>query len=165
MTDEKSPNEIKDIFENDTGELCLTTRREARRTAFRLLFETEFQKPEDPDAFLADETENLCLKGPEYGYVKEIFDGVFAEKEKIDELIVKFSRGRSIDRLPRVTLTALRIAIYEMGFYAGRDGEHVPLEIAINEAVEICKLFGDEKSPSYANGVLNSAAAELGLKK
>ncbi|MBO4413948.1 MAG: transcription antitermination factor NusB [Clostridia bacterium] len=165
MTDEKSPNEIKDIFENDTGELCLTTRREARRTVFRLLFEAEFQKPDDPDAFLADETENLGLRGPEYGYVKEIFDGVFAEKEKIDALIVKFSRGRSIDRLPRVTLTALRIAIYEMGFYAGRDGEHVPLEIAINEAVEICKLFGDEKSPSYANGVLNSAAAELGLKK
>ncbi|MBQ7604204.1 MAG: transcription antitermination factor NusB [Clostridia bacterium] len=162
MSDKKTP---ADPFESDAGEIILNTRREARKTAFRILFEAEFQKPEDPDSFLADETENLGLKGPEYGYVKAVFDGVTGEKDKIDGLIGKFSRGRAIGRLPAVTLTALRIAIFEMGFYTGKDGRHIPFEIAVNEAVEICKLFGDEKSPAYANGVLNSAAAELGLKK
>ncbi len=165
MTDEKAPKEINDIFENETGEIRLTSRREARRTAFRLLFEAEFQKPSDPDLFLAEETEYRGISGPEYGYMKDVFDGVISHSAEIDELVSRFSRGRKLQRLPKVTLTAIRTAIYEMAFRTESGGDHIAFEIAINEAVEICKLYGDEKSPAYANGVLNSVAAELGLKK
>ena len=74
--------------------------------------------------------------------------------EEIDEILNDYSRGWKTTRMNRVDLTALRLAVYEM-----KMDEDVPVGVAINEAVELAKLFGGEDSGSFVNGVLGKIAS------
>ena len=74
--------------------------------------------------------------------------------EEIDEILNDYSRGWKTTRMNRVDLTALRLAVYEMKMDAD-----VPVGVAINEAVELAKLFGGEDSGSFVNGVLGKIAS------
>ena len=74
--------------------------------------------------------------------------------EEIDEILNDYSRGWKTTRMNRVDLTALRLAVYEM-----KMDEDVPVGVAINEAVELAKLFGGEDSGSFVNGILGKIAS------
>ena len=112
-----------------------------------------------------DTPEHVCEKAELLGtldeedllYVNQMLDGVGAHTEEIDEFVSKYSKDWMIDRIARVDLSILRIAIYEMLYRK----EDVPTGAAINEAVELAKRYGGERSYAFVNGILGSVAKEL----
>ena len=131
-------------------------RRDARELAFVLLFELDFQK-EDPLTFYEQELALRVLEND--AYVKDAVTGVMAAKEEIDALIEKYGNGWKVRRIPRVSVAILRLAIYELKYR-----EDIPYSVSINEAVELCKKYSDEKAPAFVNGILNAVAEKEGLK-
>ena len=97
------------------------------------------------------------LDGDDLLYVSQMLEGVQSHAEELDEFISRFSKDWMIDRIARVDLSILRLAIYEMRYRK----EDVPTGAAINEAVELAKRYGGERSYAFVNGILGSVAKEL----
>jgi len=91
-------------------------------------------------------------------YIDGVLAGVKAHMADIDEMISRFSVDWSIDRMAKVDLTILRLAIYEMLY---RDD--VPTNVAINEAVELANAYSDPNGSRFVNGILG--AIDRSLKK
>lgn len=125
------------------------TRKEARRTAFCLLFESGFKADEKAVEIYDISSDNREIENDLY--VREVFFGVLENLEEIDALIGKHSHGWKPDRISRVSKTILRIAVYEMTKMS-----NIPSVVSINEALEICKEYDEEKARPFVNGVLNS---------
>lgn len=130
------------------------TRKEARKAVFELLFESGFRSDEKPFDIYEISSENRELDNDVY--VRGVFFGVLENLELIDETIGKHSHGWKLDRISRVSRTVLRIAVYEMLFL-----NDIPARVSINEAVELCKSFDDEKARPFVNGVLNAVKNSL----
>lgn len=126
------------------------TRKEARENCFKLLFEYEVQKLTASEALdlFYELTEDV--KG-QTDYIDNTVKTAIENVEAIDAIIEKFSKGWKVSRLAKVTLAVLRVAICEIMYM-----DDIADSIAINEAVEIAKIYGDEKSPKFVNGVLSS---------
>ncbi|NLY08491.1 MAG: transcription antitermination factor NusB [Tissierellia bacterium] len=100
--------------------------------------------------------ENQELKADEIEYVKKCYDIFLTQKENIDDLILQFLEGWSITRLAKIDLSILRIAVCEMRFI-----KDVPIEVTINEAINISKQYSTEDSYRFINGVLGGIAKRL----
>lgn len=129
-------------------------RREARKAAFELLFETEFKTAEAREDIFALSCENREIEAD--AYIKNAYFGVYEHQEEIDALIGKYARGWKTARISRVSRSILRLAIYEMLYL--RD---IPASVSINEAIELCKKFDEESARGFVNGILNSVKEEL----
>lgn len=129
------------------------TRREAREQAFCILFERSFQN-ETIDEILHAAQEARDLIPSEYAETVAL--GVEEHQEEIDELISGKLKGWSLKRLSKVTVSLLRLSVYEMLYV-----EDVPSGVSINEAVELAKIYGGKDDPAYVNGVLGAVASEL----
>ncbi len=123
-----------------------------------LLFEKEFNKDVAPDDIYRVAEEIRELDSDKYLY--DTYFGVIDKAEEIDALIGARSIGWKTKRMTKVSLSVMRIAVYEMKYC-----EDIPFNVSINEAVELCKKFDDDKAPAFVNGVLNGIAEDLGLKK
>ena len=130
------------------------TRKEAREVVFSLLFETEFQKEKTPEEIyeLAREDRDLA----ENEYVKNTYFGIQSHLSELDELISRHANGWRTDRLSRVARAIIRLCTYEMKYDA-----EIPLNVSLNEAVELTKKFDDPKAKAFVNGVLNAVKDEL----
>lgn len=84
-------------------------------------------------------------------FVREIASGVYQHRAEIDDLINRFSIDWPVNRLASIDRNILRIAVYELSYQ-----EDVPVSVAINEAVELAKKYGDGTSPKFVNGILGS---------
>ena len=113
-------------------------RRQAREQALRALFQKEFTE--------ALGEEDL----PEDPYGRELFRGVEEHREEIDRLIEERAEGWPLERLHSVDRNLLRLAIYELLYCPD-----VPPEVTIDEAVELAKKYGTERSPAFINGILD----------
>ena len=82
-------------------------------------------------------------------YIKNKFDKLMELKESIDKEIEEKAKGWTIGRMGKVELAIIRLAVYEI-----RYDDDIPTSVAINEAVELAKKFGQDDSPSFVNGVL-----------
>ena len=128
------------------------TRSEARETAFFIVFEHSFSN-ETADEIIEKSTEARDITVPDFS--RELANGVIENKEAIDGHISRLSRGWSIDRISRVSLAILRVAIYEMLY----DGQ-TPDSVAINEAVNLCKTYAGEDDRAFVNGILGTLSRE-----
>lgn len=126
------------------------TRKEAREYCFKLMFEYEVQK-NDSQTMFAYFAENEISTGNQTEYVKTLLDSAVENIAAIDEVIEKNTKGWRISRLPKVTLAILRVAVAEMLFM-----DDIPDSISINEAVELAKIYIDEKNGKFVNGILAS---------
>ena len=129
-------------------------RKEEREIAVGLLFETEFRRDEDVSAVF--ELAVAARDIPKTEYIKDVYFGVWENLEKIDEVISENSNGWKTDRIAKLSLSILRLCVYEMMFR-----EDIPNRVSINEAVELAKKFDDERARPFINGVLNSAMRRL----
>ena len=86
-------------------------------------------------------------------FANGIVDGIEEHCEEIDAIIGKASIGWSTDRMPKVDLSILRVAVYELVFE-----KKAPQKVVINEAVRIASKYGGEDSPKFINGVLGRIA-------
>jgi len=89
-------------------------------------------------------------------YIDRVIWGALEKQAQLDGVITNFLKGWEIDRLNRVDLALLRLAIYEM-----LCEPDVPHGVAVNEAVELAKVYGADESPAFINGVLGNVAREI----
>lgn len=131
------------------------TRREFREHLFRMLFRKEFHQEGELNEqidFYFQEIEEP--KASDIEQLKTKFNAIVANLEEIDSMIEASSEGWKLNRIGKIDLTILRLATYEI-----RYDETIPTKVAINEAVEIAKIFGEDNSPSFVNGILAKIAA------
>ena len=130
------------------------TRREAREQAFMVLFEKTFFEDVSISEIVSDAQEAELIKINAFADV--VLKAVENNIEVIDNIISENARKWSIERLPKVSLAVLRLAIGEMKFV-----DDVPAGVSVNEAVELTKKYGTEDDASYVNGVLGAVAKAL----
>jgi transcription antitermination protein NusB len=127
------------------------SRRELREQIFKLLFRVEFNQldemPQQCRYFFEDE-DNAAKKVDE-DYIQSKYEKIVEKISTIDDMINTKAEGWKTNRMSKVDLTLLRLAIYEIEF-----DDEVPTGVAINEAVELAKTFGQDESSSFVNGIL-----------
>lgn len=126
-------------------------RREQREQIFKLLFRVEFNEqsemPQQCALFFEDEENAAAEK--DVTYIQGKYEKIAQKLPEIDSMINETAKGWSTDRMGKVDLTIIRLAVYEIKF-----DEEIPAGVAINEAVELAKKFGQDSSASFVNGVL-----------
>lgn len=131
------------------------SRRELREHIFKMLFRIEFHEQEEmgeQSEFYFDTIENLTEDNMDY--MREKLFHIISKIEAIDEKIAGVSQGWKIERMGKVDITVLRLAVYEIVY-----DESIPTGVAINEAVELAKKFGGEDSFAFINGILGKIAS------
>lgn len=130
------------------------TRRQAREQAFVILFEKSFHPETELDDILEISRELNLLEVDDYAsdLARKTWDKLF----DIDERIEKNSIGWRINRISKVSLAILRLAVCEMLYIP-----EVPVSVSINEAVELCKKYGAQEDSSFVNGILGSVAKQI----
>lgn len=127
-----------------------SNRRQEREEAFILVFERMF-KDDGADEVFESATE---ARDAEIGkFTKTLVNGVYDNLEAIDIEIEKNLKTWKKNRISRVALTLLRIAVYEILFI-----NNIPMSVSINESVELCKKYASEHDASFLNGVLGGVA-------
>ncbi|MGN0073236.1 MAG: transcription antitermination factor NusB [Coriobacteriales bacterium] len=140
----------------------------SRRQALQVLFQQEFVGLDisQIDAGSKDLlVVSRCPKGvqdtdlvgePINDYARELLQGVIEHQEVIDSWIADAAHNWTIQRMLNVDRNIIRLAAFEMAF-----AEAIPVPVAINEAVELAKVFGGDESPKFVNGVLGRIATRL----
>lgn len=126
-------------------------RRELREQIFKLLFRVEFNNKEDmpeQEELFFQEEENLASEKDEQ-YITAKYEDIESRLDAIDDMINKAAKGWDTTRMGKVDLTLIRLAVYEIQY-----DDEIPTGVAINEAVELAKKYGQENSPGFVNGIL-----------
>lgn len=132
-------------------------RRAAREIALKVLFAHDLGKTE-PLFILEQVSEESLMNEKSKEFVSDIVQGVVQNLEIIDKTIKQYALEWDLDRMAAVDRNLLRIAIYEMLFSSS-----VPKVVAVNEAVELAKLYGSEESFRFINGILGNAIKQMPL--
>ena len=137
------------------------TRREIREKALQSLFQLSANKDLSKEIAMrealvnnndgSEEIEEVSIPT----YLNELVSGVIEQQQVIDEKIDAHLTNWSIKRLAKTDLLVMRIAVYEMLFV-----DDVPNKVALNEALEVIKLYSDEKSRKFVNGILSNMVNE-----
>lgn len=127
------------------------SRREMREQVFKLLFRVEFNPREEiaeqEEFFFRDDENEITEKDSAQISVK--FNRIINKLDDIDAALNDKVKGWETGRMGKVDLTILRLAVYEIMF-----DDEIPAGVAINEAVELAKKFGQDSSSAFVNGVL-----------
>lgn len=126
------------------------TRREIRELVFKMVFRVEFHNEEEiPEQLrlFMDELESKDEK--DRAYIEHKVQDILAHLGEIDLIIDSNAQNWKTSRMAKVELTLIRLAVYEIRFE-----DEIPTGVAINEAVELAKSYGEENSPAFVNGVL-----------
>ena len=130
------------------------TRRECREHLMVMLFQTEFYTKEElPEQISYYMNDIIAPNKDDVAYIQHKFQSTLEYLEEIDSLIESVSEGWKLKRMFKVDLAIMRLAVYEMKY-----DEEIPVSVAINEAVEIAKKYGQDSSPSFVNGILAKVA-------
>ena len=126
-------------------------RRSLREQVFKLLFRVEFNTREEMEeqCHLFLEHEDVEMSEKDEDYIIKKFTAIHEKLDEIDAMINEKAKGWSTERMGKVDLTIIRLAVYEMKY-----DDTVPTGVAINEAVELAKIFGMDESSGFVNGVL-----------
>jgi N utilization substance protein B len=129
------------------------TRRSLREQIFKLLFRIEFNDPKEMDEqcrlFFSVSDDQIGAEDEEY--IQNKYDSILERLPDIDKAINERTKGWTTDRMSKVDLTIIRLGVYEILY-----DEEVPEGVAVNEAVELAKKFGQDESYSFVNGVLGN---------
>ena len=131
------------------------SRRTLREQLFKLLFRIEFNSIEEMQeqcGLFFEDIDNPITE-EESAIIKERFDCIMERLEEIDKNINEKAKGWTTERMGKVDLTIIRLAVFEILY-----DESVPNGVAINEAVEIAKKFGGNDTPAFVNGILAKVA-------
>ena len=145
------------------------TRRGERSLAFQVLYGLSFspagnigelrrafwQSPDNADKADKDQSQEEHSTAPQ-GFAWELVEGVWSNATELDAVITRFSHNWRVDRMGRIELTILRIGLFEMLYRAD-----IPSKVAINEALELSRQFGEESARSFVNGILDATSKAL----
>ena len=128
------------------------SRRKARAIALQALYEID-STGHDEEAVISRLLTEGRLSEENGAFVRELVSGLIESKGEIDRNIERFATAWPIKQIPLVDRNILRLAIFEILF-----DNKVSVKVAINEAVELAKMFGSDSSPKFVNGVLGSVS-------
>lgn len=130
----------------------IMTRQKQRKTAFQLIYSLNYQGIDQKDQVLKEfyagrETDEVIP------YIDETVFGVCEKWSELDAIIQPALVNWSMDRISAVCMAILRLAVYEIKF-----NDEIPVRVAINEAIELAKEFGEDDAGSFVHGVLGQIA-------
>ena len=134
------------------------SRSKSREVAFKFVYAMSYgkiNKEEIVDSILTSyEDEVVKLEGSYKDFFDSLTDGVKQHLEEIDEVILSKLKNWTIERIFKIDLSILRLAVYELNY------TETPFKVVINEAVELAKKYGNDESYTFINGVLREVAKE-----
>jgi len=135
------------------------SRTEIRDLAFKLVYSLEIQNTQDLEEQISLYFENYEIEDKEtIEYIRDIVLGINENKNEIEEIIKSCLQSSwSIERISKVNLSILKLAIYEIKY------KNIPFKVEINEAVELAKKYGEDTSSKFINGALASAVKNLNI--
>ena len=125
------------------------SRKKARDNAFKCIYELEFIKDKNLEDILFNCYEENNNTSEEKEYIEMILKGVKDNIKNIDDIILSKLKNWSLDRIAKIDLAILRLAIYEILYV-----DSIPDKVSANEAVELAKTYGNNDSKSFVNGVI-----------
>ena len=128
----------------------------AREVAMKILFARSLGGEDTWEEVLEQSQARDELSDEDKTFLENEVFGVERHREELDGLIGGYAQGWNLNRLAKVDLTLLRMGLFELLYLP-----EVPVGAAINEAVELSKRYGEDKSYSFINGILGTAAREL----
>jgi N utilization substance protein B len=126
-------------------------RRTAREKALQALFQLDVNEQEPRDAVL-----HVLEEEETNEFLEQLVFGTTTHREEIDTIIKNNLENWTIERIGNVDRTILRLAIYEMKFES-----NIPINVSMNEAIELAKVFGDDDSSKFINSVLSKVKSQL----
>ena len=127
-----------------------------REIAMKMLYAAALGGEESMNDILEQSGQADTLSGKEKTFLENLVAGVRDHQQELDEIIGRYAQGWALNRLAKVDLTILRMAVYEI-----RHMPEVPVGATINEAVELSKQFCEDKSSGFINGILGSVARAM----
>lgn len=126
-------------------------RTEQREHIFMLLFRVEFNRKADMEeqCTLFFEEAETDISEKDRDYIRSKYEKIAEKLPEIDRMINETAKGWDTQRMGKVELAIIRLAVYEIKY-----DESVPTGVAINEAVELAKKFGQDSSAGFVNGIL-----------
>jgi transcription antitermination protein NusB len=131
-----------------------STRRKARTLALQALYEID-SVGREPEMVIERAIASAEMTGENSGFMRELVNGTVKNREEIDKQITALTPAWPLDQMAVIDRNILRLAIFEILYDNG-----VPVKAAVNEAVELAKLFGSESSAKFINGVLGAVSAK-----
>lgn len=125
------------------------SRKKARDNAFKCVYQLEFYENKDISKILHYCYEENDNDNEEILYIEHVLNGVCDKIDEIDNLILSNLKNWTLDRIARIDLAILRLAIYEIMYM-----QDIPEKVSVNEAVELAKEYGNNDSKSFVNGIL-----------
>jgi N utilization substance protein B len=139
----------------------MANRHLARSVVLQTLFEWDTSNVPDTEApeILARNVEEFGGEDTDKGFMEALLDGVLAKRPDLDLVIEKAAPDWPIAKIAPIDRNILRIGLFELLF---ADRTQVPAKVAINEAIELAKIFGGDSSGRFVNGVLGAVYKEMG---
>ncbi len=132
------------------------SRTNARKNAFSIVFQHDFVGAESmSEAIDLFYSQNEYIDDEDKEYINKTVNGTIDNINEIDKIISSSVKGWSIERMAKVDLAILRLAVYELKF-----SDSTPQKVVINEAVELAKKYSSDKAPAFINGVLGKVARD-----
>lgn len=132
-------------------------RKKSRDGVYKLIYEFLFSGVENTKTLAIMTSGDLPMS--EYDYITTVYKGVISKIDELKDIVAEYARGFDVDRVYKLDLAALLLAIYEMKYMP-----EIPLGTSIAEAVELVKIYSTEKSYSFVNGILSSVYKSLTAK-
>ena len=132
-------------------------RKKSRDSVLKLIFEYLFSGEYNEKTLLIMTTGEMPMS--EVDYITTVYKGVIKHFDELKEIITKYARGYDFDRIYKLDLAAMLLAVFEMKYM-----DDIPLGTSIAEAVELVKTYSVEKSYAFVNGVLSSVYKEITVK-
>ncbi|WP_431029872.1 transcription antitermination factor NusB [Lysinibacillus sp. LZ02] len=120
-------------------------RHEAREKALQALFQLD-----STELPIEQAIEHVLEEQKSTAFLEQLVRGTIEHKEAIDVALEEKLENWTLSRLPKIERTVLRLSVYELLYMSD-----TPQRVVLNEAIELCKVFGDEKSSKFVNGVLS----------
>lgn len=131
-------------------------RREGRELALQALYAMDFNPGAPRQRTLRLFWDNTKAPAGVRAFAEALVDGVLENQERLDTAIGEKSKNWSLSRMARVDINILRLAVYELLYRPD-----IPKVVTINEAIEVAKVFGNEDSPAFVNGILDEISSKL----
>jgi N utilization substance protein B len=134
-----------------------TQRRDGRVAALQYLYAWSLNEPKHLSEDLVTFFENLEQPRPHYAYAEELIQGFILNQTDIDATIKTLAQNWEFERIAKIDLAILRLAIYEM-----KHRKDIPPVVSINEAIDLSKQFSNLDAKRFINGILDRYKGQIG---